>query len=206
MAAAKQLFAGFVGNDLIVRGGLAEAVACCKARVDAGETARVVLYDNENGNVVDAAFSGAEAEILARLSRTDPSAQAAGETQGQKRRGPGRPALGVVSREVSLLPRHWQWLAEERGGASAALRRLVDAARKNESHEAVLRRAVDAAHRFMWDIAGDLPGFEEATRALYASDFDRLDALISHWPSGIREQIARYLDRARTDRPAPKTS
>ena len=197
MAVATELVAAFAGSELIVRDALPEVVARCKARVDAGETGRIVLYDDANGNIVEVDFSGSAAEVLARLPHGDPGAQSNGGTPSQKRRGPGRPALGVVSREVSLLPRHWQWLAEERGGASAALRRLVDAARKNESHEAVLRRAVDAAHRFMWDIAGDLPDFEEATRALYASEFDRLESLTAGWPAGIREQIGRYLGRAR---------
>lgn len=115
-------------------------------------------------------------------------------------RGPGRPKLGVVCREVSLLPRHWEWLAEQRGGASATLRRLVEGAKKSESREAVARRAVEAAHRFMWDLAGDEPGFEEATRSLFAMDFDLFEKQTSGWPAAIRDQLARYIENARAGR------
>ncbi len=197
MAEPNETVAAFAGSELIVRGALAEVVVHCKARLDTGESGRIALFDDESGGVVDVDFSGSEREVLDRLSRGETDGRIAGEAQGEKRRGPGRPALGVVCREVSLLPRHWRWLAEQRGGASAALRRLVESAKKSETHEAVVRRAVDAAHRFMWDIASDLPGFEEVTRSLFALDFDRLETLIAGWPSGIREQIGRYLDRAR---------
>lgn len=187
-----KIIGAFAGGNLIARGELAEVVARCKAQLDAGEEARIALFDDESGAIVDIDFSGSEAEVLARLPGSD-----SGAPSVSKRRGPGRPSLGVVSREVSLLPRHWLWLSQQRVGASAALRRLVEVARKSESHEAVGRRAIDAAHRFMWDIAGDRPGFEEASRALFASDFERFEALISDWPEGIRGQLGRHIERAR---------
>lgn len=195
------IIAAFAGHELVGRGSLAEVAARCKARLDTGEQQRIALYDDDSGKVVDVDFSGSEADVVARLS---PSASPGAITESSNRRarrGPGRPRLGVVSREISLLPRHWQWLAEQRGTASATLRRLVDAARNSESGEAVARRAVDAAHRFLWDIAGDQPGFEEATRALFRRDFDRVEELTSRWPAGLRQQVARYLERARGAQP-----
>jgi hypothetical protein len=99
-------------------------------------------------------------------------------------RGRGRPALGVVAREVTLLPRHWDWLNEQPGGASAALRKLVDAARKAEGDGAARR---NAAYRFLTVMAGDRPGYEEAIRALYADDRARFENLAAPWPRAIRD-------------------
>ncbi len=192
------LIAAFAGEALIARGPLADVVARCKTRLDADESERVALFDDDNGRVVDVDFSGKPDEVMARLPAS-PQAEPLPEdaAPSQERRGPGRPKLGIVCREVSLLPRHWAWLAEQPGSASATLRRLVEAAKKDGATEATRRSAIDAAHRFMWDIAGNEPHFEEATRSLFAYDFDRLEELTSEWPRGIREQLARFVDRAR---------
>jgi uncharacterized protein len=91
----------------------------------------------------------------------------------------GRPKLGVQAREVTLLPRHWDWLSQQSGGASAALRRLVDAAR---SQGRTLRERQDAAYRFMQGLCGDMEGYEEALRALYRSDSALFASAIARWP------------------------
>jgi hypothetical protein len=98
--------------------------------------------------------------------------------------GPGRPKLGVVSREISLLPRHWEWLEAQPSGASAAIRRLVDQARNSAADQE--RRGREAAGRFLTAIAGNLPGYEEATRALWAGDTARFSALMADWPADVR--------------------
>jgi len=98
----------------------------------------------------------------------------------------GRPKLGVVAREVTLLPRHWEWLAAQPGGASVALRRLVDAARHASPVANRVRRAREATYRFMTAVAGDLPRYEEAIRALFAGDGARYDAVIGGWPNGVQ--------------------
>jgi len=112
--------------------------------------------------------------------------------------GPGRPKLGVVSREVSLLPRHWAWLATQRGGASAVLRRLVDEARQAEGSVADVRAARDAAYHVMSQLAGDAPHFEAASRALYAGKLGEARALAlgSGWPPDVAAHVARLLDVA----------
>ena len=102
----------------------------------------------------------------------------------------GRPRLGVKAREVTLLPRHWDWLAAQPGGASAALRRLVEAASRGEP-DAKQRR--DAAYHFMSHVCGDRPGYEEALRALYRDDDAGFAAAIAEWPADIRKHIARLL-------------
>jgi len=106
------------------------------------------------------------------------------EGTAEPARGPGRPRLGVTAREITLLPRHWDWLGAQRGGASSTLRRLVDAAMKGDTAPGAGR---DAAYRFLSAIAGNRAGFEEAIRALYADDRERFEALTADWPVAIRD-------------------
>lgn len=103
------------------------------------------------------------------------------------RRGPGRPKLGVIAREVTLLQRHWDWLGQQPGGASAALRRLVDAARRADDGETDMRAAREAAYRFIHALAGDLAGYEDASRALFAGDLDGFAARMADWPDDLRD-------------------
>ncbi|WP_199062280.1 DUF2239 family protein [Serratia sp. ASV30] len=102
----------------------------------------------------------------------------------------GRPKLGVVAREVTLLPRHWEWLAQQRGGASAALRRLVDEARRTTVEQDNERRIKENGYRFMSAIAGSLPGYEEATRALFGHDSKLFAERIAQWPADIQAHLA----------------
>ncbi len=201
-----KIFVAFAGTHLIARGMLDDVVRRSKDRLDRGEEKRIALFDDETGRPVDIDYSGSVAEVVARLGANPVAARpmSAGPMSARpgaapgKRRGPGRPKLGVVSREISLLPRHWSWLAEQRGGASVTLRKLVDAARKGNPAQAQSRKAIDAAHRFMWDMAGDQPGFEEASRSLFARNFDSFGQQIADWPAGIRGQLERYINRARS--------
>src|SRR6185503_10939873 len=110
-----------------------------------------------------------------------------------ERAGPGRPKLGVVSREVSLLPRHWEWLERHPQGISAGIRRLVDEARKRAPDEERARQARAAASHFMWVMSGDLPNFEEASRALFGSDKLRFAELTRSWPADVREHLDELL-------------
>ncbi|OPA84568.1 hypothetical protein BFW87_29130 [Pseudomonas fluorescens] len=102
----------------------------------------------------------------------------------------GRPKLGVVAREITLLPRHWEWLGQQRGGASAALRRLVDEARSAHAARDQMRLAKEASYRFMSAIGGDLPGFEDASRALFGSDAAVFSSKIAHWPDDVQTYLA----------------
>ena len=164
----------FQAFNRIAQGALAEvALAVRRLDPDAGP---ILIFEDATGRVRDLDLRGSEEEVRARFAPTgdDPV------------RGRGRPRLGVTAREVTLLPRHWDWLAEQPGGASAALRRLVDDARKADEGRTVLRQARERCYRFLSGIAGDLPGFEEASRALFAGDEDRFRALIADWPADIR--------------------
>lgn len=195
--ALNSIFAAFAGDRLISRAALNSVAMACRQCMQQDGEERLAVFSDETGRVIDIDLSGSEQQMLNRLSQvTEAPPDTTAGSQPVKRRGPGRPKLGVVSREISLLPRHWQWLAEQRGGASAALRRLVAKAIKEESPTAVAQHAVDAAHRFIWDIAGHRSGFEEATRALFAMDFLSFAQQTAHWPVDIRAQVRRFTDRA----------
>jgi uncharacterized protein len=166
-------YTAFAGERLLATGSKRSVLVALKAY---GGPDRVLAFDDATGRQVDFDLRGTTDEVLARADALP-------------RSGPGRPRLGVVSREVSLLPRHWEWLEEQPSGISGALRRLVDEARKREPDQARARRAREAADRFMWTMAGDLPGCEEASRALYAGDAKRLRALIRGWPGDVRDHV-----------------
>ena len=168
------LFA-FAGDRLLARGLAAEVVAAVKAASDAGET--VLAFDADTGRVVDLDLRGDVGAVQARLA---PAPEA-------EKRGPGRPKLGVTPREVTLLPRHWDWLAGQPGGASVALRKLVEGALKEAEGPDRARRAKEATYRFITTMAGDRPGYEEATRMLFAGDWTAFDAAVEGWPEGVRE-------------------
>ena len=169
----------FVGQQLIARGSAGEALAAIHAAEAAGRGA--LVFDLSSGRVIDLDLRGDAGEARARL------APAAVPEAAPEKRGPGRPKLGVIAREITLLPRHWDWLAAQPGGASVALRKLVETASKAGEGPDRARRARDAAYRFMTAMAGDLPGYEEATRMLFAGDWTAFDAAVEGWPEGVRE-------------------
>lgn len=179
-------FTAFEGHKRLARGDLAEVTLAVKAAEEHGSDSPLLVFEDASGRVVDVDARGDAAEILARR---DASSQ-----PGDAPRSRGRPKLGVVAREVTLLPRHWEWLARQPGGASAALRRLVEAARRDAGNDHVTAR--DAAYRFMSALAGDLPDFEEATRALFAGRRDDFNALIEGWPADIRDHCRKMTVRA----------
>lgn len=174
-----QRYTAFVGPRKLAAGEQRSLLRSIKQHLDRGGEP-VLIFDDRNGRQVEFDFSGSLEQVLAREA-TEPKA------------GPGRPKLGVVSREISLLPRHWEWLEQQPNGISAALRRLVDEARTHEPEKERARLAREAAGKFMWAMAGNLAGFEEASRALYAGDEKRLRALSRRWPKDIREHTLELL-------------
>lgn len=160
----------------IASGPVAEAAR--ETREQLGEqAAEVQVFDAETSKPIDIDWRGSADEVAARWMPAPAESVPVGR---------GRPKLGVVAREVTLLPRQWEWLAEQRGGASVTLRRLVDQARQADTG-ATRRRAQESAYRFMSAIAGNETGYEEALRALYAGDAVRFADFTSGWPVDIRE-------------------
>ena len=176
----------FTGDRLIARGPLGEALPAIHAAAAAGRSP--LVFDRVDGRVVDLDLRGALAEALARLGPA--------LVPPPEKRGPGRPKLGVVAREVTLMPRHWDWLAAQPGGASVALRKLVEGALKTGEGPDRARRAKETAYRFMTAMAGDLPGYEEATRRLFAGERAAFDAAVEAWPEGVRETLREMAEGA----------
>jgi hypothetical protein len=176
-------FVAFEGVTRIAAGALADVAAAVGRAQASDPAAPLLVFDGATGRVVDLDLRGTEADVRSRYAPAPP------------RRG--RPRLGVTAREVTLLPRQWDWLAAQPGGASVTLRRLVDAARKADAGAAESRARAEAAYRFMSAMAGDLPGFDEAARALFAGDSDRLAGLIGPWPADVRDEIWGFLGAAR---------
>ncbi len=179
-----ETYTAFAGQQRLAAGPLAEIALAVKRAGDGG--APILIYADDTGKAIDLDLRGSDADIVARYQPEPVPTEAPSEVRGR-----GRPKLGVVAREVTLLPRHWDWLGTQQGGASVALRKLVDDARKREDGGAeakrTKRRAQDAAYHFMSAMAGNLPGFEAAIRALYADDHEMLQRQIADWPRDIRD-------------------
>src|SRR5579862_410357 len=183
-------FTAFVGTRRLASGPLEEVALAAKKTIDRGTQQPVLIYNDQTGRAIDIDSRGSDTEILARLARPAPPPHP---------RGRGRPKLGVVAREVTLLPRHWEWLSAQPGGASVALRKLVDAARVSHAGADRRRLAQQAADRFMSALAGNEPGYEEAARALYAGDRARFAQSMVAWPADVRDHAVRLAAAAFED-------
>ncbi len=196
-------FTAFFGTRRVAAGSL-EAVALALRSMADGNGGGALVFDDATGRVVDLDLRGSNGDIVERLkshplygATTHGVAPQGGATSDPAgRRGRGRPRLGVVAREVTLLPRHWEWLNAQPGGASVALRKLVDEARRAKSGRDRARLAQEATYRFVSAMAGNEPGYEEATRALFAADRQRFQALIRDWPADIAGYAAKLADEA----------
>jgi uncharacterized protein len=187
-------YIAFEGERRIAAGDLQAVARAAKQTLDQRKDASVLIFNGSTSEPVDLDFRGGLADVLARLPT--PNGTAPAEPELPPNRGPGRPKLGVVAREVTLLPRHWEWLAQQAGGASVAIRKLVEEARRGGDDKDRIRRAQEAAYRFMSAMAGNKPHFEEATRALFAPDPVRFKALIAGWPADVRDHAAKLAERA----------
>ena len=182
----------FIGDQRVATGDPAEVVRAAKAELDRSVETLVRLFDDRSGRRLDLDFAGDAAEVADRVEWLRAALVRLNEAEGPSPRGRGRPKLGVVAKEVTLLPRHWAWLASQRGGASATLRRLVDEARKSSESADRVRNSQDAAYRFMYDSAGDAPGFQEAIRSVYRGDPAGFETATEGWPADVRD-YARHL-------------
>ena len=186
-------YTSFNGHQCIAAGSLQTVALAVKRTIESGAVDPILTFDDSSGRSIEIDTRGSDEDVIARLivpvtENHIESAEAieqdplAGESRGR-----GRPKLGVVAREVTLLPRHWEWLATQPGGASVALRKLVEEARRTHADKDQIRKAHECAYRFMSAIAGNLTNFEEASRALFANDQIRFSEWVAVWPDDVRD-------------------
>ncbi|NOZ15356.1 DUF2239 family protein [Ralstonia sp. RRA.1] len=183
----------FAGGRRIAAGPLRDVAQAVKTYIDCHADAAVLVFDDATSDVVELDLRGSVDDVLARLP-----AQSDSEIPDEPvpPRGPGRPKLGVTAREVTLLPRHWEWLASQPGGASVTLRKLVEDARRASEARDRQRAAVDVAYRFLSAMAGNAPAYEDALRALFAGDAERFVTCTEAWPVDVREHAHLLAGRA----------
>jgi hypothetical protein len=186
----------FAGFQRIASGNLADVAIAVKEFVDRDERTSVLVFDDATSRQVELDVRGSREDVERRMRRTADGATVTA------RRSAGRPKLGVVAREVTLLPRHWEWLNRQPGGASVALRKLVEEARRTNAGRDRVRHAQEVAYRFMSALAGNLTGYEEATRALFAADGARFERYVGAWPADVGTHVKSLASAAFTD-PGP---
>ncbi len=179
MLTPNHALSAFDGSQRIAAGSQADLVQRVSAHLAAKPQAQVLVFNADSGQQVDLDF---------RLAGGMPPPQAAAAKPGK-----GRPKLGVVAKEVTLLPRHWDWLAQQPGGASVTLRKLIERASKDPAAQQQARAT--AAYHFMHAVAGNLAGFEEASRLLFAGNMAELKVVVARWPGDIGSQVLELLDR-----------
>jgi uncharacterized protein len=192
MSAGSQIaFIAFSGDRRIASGDLRSVARAAKETLDRRKDASVLVFNGTTSGPIEIDFRGTVDDVLARLPENIGGPAVVDEATQPAPRGPGRPKLGVVAREVTLLPRHWEWLAQQSGGASVALRRLVDEARRAKKDKDRIRHAQEAAYRFIAAMAENKPHYEEVARALFAGDAERFEAWTASWPTDVRDHARR---------------
>ena len=192
----------FADHRAIARGPLDQVAFAVRDWQSRHADSTVLVFDTEQGRLIDLDLRGSDSEIVARLMaeptnrRDAAAAKSTNAPDSDLPRGRGRPKLGVVAREITLLPRHWDWLSIQPGGASVTLRKLVDAARRSQAGSEGARTAQEACWRFMSALGGDLPGFEEASRALFARQRERFVEELQVWPVDVRTHALALAERA----------
>jgi hypothetical protein len=184
-------FIAFDGGRCLASGDLGAVARAAKETLDRSKDASILVFDGRTGSPIDIDFRGSVSEVLARLTEVG-DAPAAEDAAPPGPRGPGRPKLGVVAREVTLLPRHWEWLAQQSGGASVALRRLVEEARRANKDNDRIRHAQETAYRFIAAMAENKPHYEEVARALFSGDAARFETWTAAWPADVRDHARRF--------------
>lgn len=177
-------YTAFLKDKLVISGPLSEVVLNIKNNKLA-ESEGMLIFSNDTGKTMDFNFQGTKQDILKRLEVFVSNEEEDSTTVT----GPGRPKLGVISREVSLLPRHWEWLANQPGGASATLRLLVEEVKKKSQSAPTMKQVQERVYKVMSVLAGDLPGYEEALRALYKKDTATFFSYIEQWPRDIQRYL-----------------
>ena len=194
-------YIAFHGTKLVAKGSIEHVAAKSKQLLIRDNAASILVFNGLTAHQVEIDYRGTVQDVADRAKQREQRCSEQ-RSDGQEptvepsSRGRGRPKLGVIAREVTLLPRHWAWLKSQSGGASVTLRKLVEKARKEGDTQNQSRLAQDVTYRFMHAVGGDLPGFEEASRGLFGNNEDHFKTSINNWPSAIKKQCLRYAESA----------
>ncbi len=199
-------YTAFAAEQRIATGPIIEVALKARALVETKPEATLLIFDDETGEVVDVSLRALPVQLEKRLKQGLAGPHATENPKGEEpaapvARGRGRPKLGVVAREVTLLPRHWEWLDSQPGSASVVLRRLVEEARRTHADRDRRQKAQNATYKFLLVMAGDRMYFEDAIRALFADDRHRFHQLTEAWPVDIRQHAERLSAEAFTSKP-----
>ncbi|MBT8146797.1 MAG: DUF2239 family protein [Gammaproteobacteria bacterium] len=186
----------FSNGQCVAKGNPEQAVTYLKSFFDQHPQQDLLILDAETSRTIELDLRQSPATILSSQFLSEPETATVSQALREPKRGRGRPKLGVVSREVTLLPRHWEWLSKQPGGASVALRRLVEEARSKSGEQDRQRAAQNSAYQFMTVVAGNEEGYEEAIRSLYAGDLEKLLATIKKWPTDVARHTASLAEAA----------
>ncbi len=178
---SNRLCTAFAGTQRLATGHLTFVAQAVKSSLENGDKREIVIFDNHTSEVIEVDFRGSQEEVAKQFS------PAAGEKESEPAptKSRGRPKLGVVAKEITLLPRHWDWLNQQPASVSATLRKLVEQASRQNQQAANARQAQDIVYRFINVVASHLNEYEEALRALYAKDGDKFQQLIREWPADV---------------------
>jgi uncharacterized protein len=192
-----QEYVAFAGSRQLAFGTLRDVASKAQESSHQDPFSQILIFDDRTGHLIEMDLRRTAAELSRRVEEIEAASPILQEDAAPDAspRGPGRPKLGVVAREVTLLPRHWDWLATQPGGASVALRKLVESARRTNQEADRLRVAREAAYRFISTMAGNEVGFEEAARALFAGDSGRFQKLVEPWPVDVARHAKRLAAR-----------
>ena len=210
---SNQSYIAFAGSTRLATGDLQQVAMEARALIERSGHDMIIIFDANTSHPMDVDFrdplpqvpgptraTGAQASKaslhLTTATDTAPATTSEGASPNPTRRSPGRPKLGVVAREVTLFPRHWDWLSRQPGGASATLRRLVEEARRSTADEVRVREARESCYRFMTAMAGNEPGYEEAVRALFAGNCERFQEETAQWPADVRDHARGLAERS----------
>lgn len=175
----------FADAKKIASGNILEVAIKVKKYLSKDNKDQILIFDDATSNQVEIDFRGTPDSVTRRLE----SLMKKTESEEDRKSGPGRPKLGVVAKEVTLLPEHWEWLSRQSGGASVTLRKLVEEAKKKNFAKDQIRLSQEATYKFMMVMAGDRPQYEEALRALYAGDSRKFEKLVQEWPEDIQVHV-----------------
>jgi len=194
-----RLCTAFDGNRNIASGNLLQVATKVKGMIDDDEVGSVLIFEDSSSEIVEVDFRGVLEDVLKSVGNpagTADSMVVSVNNESGVQRAPGRPKLGVIPREVTLLPRHWDWLNSQPGGASVALRKLVEEARRLRSDRDKVRYSQEVTYRFMHAMAGNFSGFEEATRALFAENSEKFNEIVALWPDDIGQHVYKLSSNA----------